>query len=149
MRTISDVVRGALKLNGLPDRECFTSWLDFVQALPNLLSVEVPTSASNVIVGNDYPTADDTNKIWYRRDPAGNFIGIYAFQNGQWHPLYNYVANELIWMFGNSAAVPEGFLLVESGDAMIPSNVVNHLVAQYVPILGGGYSYYAVRYVGY
>ncbi len=149
MRTISDTVLGALKLTGLPDRMCFTSWLEFVQALPELLSVEVPTSASNVLVGNDYPNADETNKIWYRRDPGGNFIGIYAFQNGQWRLLYNQVLNQISWLYGNSTTIPDGFILIEPGDSQLPSNVVSHLVAQYVPIPGGGYSFFAVRYVGY
>lgn len=149
MRTISDVVRGALKLNGLPDRLCFTSWKDFILSLPDLLSVEVPASASNVIVGNEYPTTDDINKIWYRRDPSGNFIGIYAFQNGQWRLLYNYAPNEIIWMYGNSAVIPEGFVLIEQGDAVIISTVVNALRSQYVPLVGGGFAYFAVRFAGY
>lgn len=146
---IQDVVRGALKVDNLPDRACFTSFEELLQALPTFLSVEVPTSVSGTLVSREPPSEDDRDKIWYRRNSSGAFVGTYAFQNGQWRPLYQFAPGQIIWMYGNSARVPEGFVLIQEGDTMLLSSVVNALKSTYISDGAGGYSYFAVRYVGF
>lgn len=151
MPIIEDVVQGAIKLVGVPERACFRTWQEFIESLPRYLGVEVPASVSGVVVGPDSPSEDDKNKVWFRRDPSGVFLGIYAFQNGAWRPLYNYAPGEVIWIAGDSNAVPAGFTLIEKGDPTMPSDVVNAIVGQYVRVSGdpNSYLYFAVRYSGY
>lgn len=149
MSVIVDVVTGAIKLNNLPDRECFRGWDDFIRRLPEFLSVEIPPSALGVIIGKDSPSEDDRDKIWYRRDASGAFLGIYAFQGGAWKPLYNIPTGQIIWLWGSSQSIPEGFTFIWTGDAVIPSNVVAGIIGQYIPDGSGHYSYFAVRYSGF
>lgn len=150
---IQDNVKGALKLNALPERTCFTSFQDFVEQLPNFLSVEVPASVSNVVIGPSVPSQDDIDKLWVRRDVNGNFIGFYAFQNGAWRPFYNLVtqgAVQIIWLYGDSNTPPDGFTFIDTGDPVISPTVVVALKGQYVPNpLGGGFAYYAARFSGF
>lgn len=148
MRSVVDVVRGALKLNGSIDRMCFSSWKEFVQSIPNLFSVEVPKSVTNVTVGEAPPTEDSVDNVWFRRDSSGAILGIYVFQDGAWRQFYNLPPTQVVWMYGNSASLPDGFVLIDTGDPYVPSNVVTILKAQYIA-LGGGYSYFAVRWEGY
>jgi hypothetical protein len=149
MPVINEVIRGALKLTQLPDRVCFTSWRDFVQALPDLLSVEVPESVSGVVVSADQPGDDDKEKLWFRRDFSGNFLGLYAFQNGNWHPFYNLAPNEVVWVFGDSGDPPDGFVVILPDDPVVPSAVVTHLINLYLPNESGSFAYFAVRFNGY
>lgn len=151
MSIIRDVVRGVLKVDNLPERACFTSWQDFLEELPTFLTVELPTNVSGVVVGRDFPTDDDKDKVWFRRDPSGNFLGIYAFQNGAWRPFYNVTPGQVIWTIGDSDNVPDGFVLIETGDATIPSTVVEALMGQYISKAGGGggFVYFAMRFAGY
>ena len=149
MSVISETVKGAIKINSLLDRECFTSWQDFVEALPRLLAVEVPVSISGVIIAKDPPGEDDRDKLWIRRDGAGNIVGFFLFQNGDWNPFYLFAPQQVIWVYGDSRNVAKGFVLIDTGDAEISSNTVAALRAQYVPNLTGGFEYFAVRFVGF
>lgn len=149
---IQDVVRGAIKVDSLPDRACFNSFEEFIQALPNYLSVEVPTKISGVLVSREPPSEDDRDKIWFRRNSSGAYAGIYAFQNGKWQRLFQFVqdgALEIIWVYGNSNQIPDGFVLIQDGDTQILSTVVHAIMGHYVPIVGGGFSYFAMRYIGF
>ena len=146
----SDVVKGALKVSGAVDRQCFKSLQDFLTALPSLLSVEVPKNLSGVIYSTSSPSAvDDRDKLWVRTDVAGGIVGLYAFQGGEWHPLYSVIPGEVFWISGSSANVPDGFVLITAGDAVIPSDVVDVLTSRYVPPGPGPYQYYAVRFIGF
>lgn len=148
-KVIQDVVQGAVKLVGLPDRARFTSFRDFLEQLPQMLSVELPRGISGVIVSAQAPTEDDRNRVWIRRDTSGSFLGIYTFQDGKWKKLYNFVDGQIVWITGDSDILPDDFVLVDTGDATIPSYVVNALKAQYVPkATGSGYAYFAVRFSG-
>ena len=147
---IQNVILGALKLLGIPERACFQNWQQFVEAIPQYFAVEVPQSITNVIVGSTAPSEDDRDKIWYRRDNNGSFLGVYAFQNGAWRPFYSLVPDSVTWTWGNSNSIPDGFILIEQGDSTIPSTVVNFLVGQYIPLPSGpGYQWFAIRFVGY
>lgn len=149
-KIIDNVVRGALRVNGLPELNCFRSFADFIKALPELLSVEVPEGAYGVTVGADEPGEQDRTKLWVRRDNSGGLIGLYAFQGGAWKPLYGPVPGEVKFIFGDSNIPPEGWEVILPGDGTMPSEVVNRLVSTYVPNVGtGGYYYFAVRYVGF
>ncbi len=148
MPVIQDVVSGAIKLNSFPDRACFSSWGDFITQIPSFLSVEIPASISNVLVGTTQPTEDDREKLWLRRSTNGSFIGWYVFSAGAWAPFYNIPRNQVVWMFGDSSSIEGGFVFIDTGDPVIVSSVVTALKGQYIPNGVGGYSYFAVRYEG-
>lgn len=150
---IQDVVKGALKLNQLPERQCFTSWLEFVQSLPDLLSVEVPAFLGGVIASQSEPSEDQRNALWLRLSSNGAVLGLYAFQKGSWEiiqpdqdPFRPY------WEIGDSSNPPKGYTPILPGDPVIPSNVVTWLVPQYL-ILNTGppitYQVYTMRWTGY
>ena len=147
---IRNTIRGALKLNGLVDRECFTSWQQFLESFPSLMSVEVPENFGGVIAQSAEPSDDDRGKLWLRLDASGNFLAPYVFQGGKWEVLYSFAPGQVIWMTGNSTQVPRGFLLIDTGDQTIPSQVVTQLKNLYLPGSGGGFfAYFAVRFVGF
>lgn len=150
-KIISDTIRGALKVNGLPERSCFTSFSELLAALPELLSVEIPIGSSGVIVGPDEPGEQDRGKLWLRRDNSGGVIGKYAFQGGHWERLYDVVTGEVRWIVGDSTQIPAGWELIEEGVAGFPSEVIDRLVSTYVPNvnIAGAYYYFAVHYVGF
>jgi hypothetical protein len=148
---VQDVVRGAIKLLDVPQRECVNTLQELLELLPKFLGVEIPTSASGIIIGNTAPGLDDINKLWIRRDDSGRFIGFYIYQEGEWVAVYDVLigAEEIRWAVGASGTPPEGWIVVLPGDSVIPGVVVNHLVSQYIPDGSGGYTYFAVRYVGF
>lgn len=149
MLTEQDVIVGGVRVIGLLDNVCFKSQAEEIKALEKLLAVEIPASALGVVIGSTYPSEDDRDKIWFRRDSGGNFVGLYAFQNGTWRPIYQFAPNQIIWMHGNSANIPTGFRLIQLGDPEITSSVVTALTAQYVPNGVGGYAYFATVFEGY
>lgn len=144
---ITDNVRGALKVNGSLDRQYFTSWREFIEALPNLLSVEIPSSITNVVVSAGEPGDDDGDKLWVRKDSAGGFLGLYLFQRGKWRRFFNSAPNEVHWFGGDSNHPEEGFVVIDDEDAVFTSYVVTSLKVKYIPKeLGDGYVYYAARF---
>lgn len=150
--SVKETIRGALKLDELPDRACFSTWEEFLQWFVKSVLVEFPPGASGVVVGNTQPTEDDRDKIWVRRDNSGGFLGLYVNVKGKWQPFYQFVKDpftQIIWAVGDSANVPEGFVLIEPGDAIIPSTVVNAIRAQFQPSTSGGFIYFAMRYEGF
>jgi len=153
-QVIQDVNRGSLKIQNLPDRVCINGWRELIQAIPEFISVEVPSSITGIITGNTAPGEDDTNKLWLRRDAAGNFIGLYVFQGGSWEQVYDVIQDngnrEIRWVSGVSSNPPDGWIVVVQGDPTIPEPVVLALTARYVPSGAPGvFNYYAVRYVGF
>lgn len=146
---VNVTITGAVKVKNVPERACFNTWVDFVKSLEQYLSVEVPASISNVIIGTQNPSDSDKEKLWFRRATNGQFIGIYAFQDGAWRPFYFQPPGQVTWMYGNSNSIPEGFRLVTNPDPALPLEVAQALTAQYVPLSSGGFQYFAVIYVGF
>lgn len=152
MSVIRTTVRGAVKIDNLPDRACFTSWKDFIESLPNYLTIEVPTSITNVIISSNPPGEDDRDKLWLRRDNSGRALGFYTYQNGGWRPFDTSIVEGVInikWVVGNSNDIPDGYALVDANSVGIPTNVIQALMAQYVPNISGGFSYFAIQYIGF
>lgn len=148
---MSDVIRGAIKLDGLLDTRCFQSWEDFVKALPQLLAVEIPTSITNVTVGNLQPSEDERDHLWMRKDASGSFVGIYLYGQGAWRKIFP-VDGAVTWVAGDSRTPPEGYTVIDTGDPHIDSDTVTHLKQFYREVTIGGatfYRYYATRYTGF
>lgn len=138
-----------VRLLGIPERCKFTNLQDFLTKYPDMLAVDIPSALMGAVVSKDEPAEDSRDKLWVRRDGSGNFVGMYAFQAGRWMPVYNTVPGEVIWMYGDSNYLPEGFTLILNDSNTVDSNTANALMARYVPLNLGGYSYFAVLFTGY
>lgn len=152
MPMIQNTVASALKVIDLPERACFTTWREFIESIPQFIGVEVPASVSGVIVGPSAPGEGDMDKIWFRRDNAGNFLGIYAFQNGAWRILVQQIpgVTEIFWVVGDSENPPEGFTVIAAGDPTMPAATALGITSMYLPNpVGPGFSYFAMRFSGY
>lgn len=148
MAIINSVVLGALKVQGVPERASISTWEELIKSIPTFIGVELPTGISNVIVGNTQPQEEDRDKLWIRRDNNGTFIGFYAFCSGKWSPVYAIPDDGVYWFTGDSSNVRDGFVLIDTGDPVIPSYLVQALKAKYIPQSSGpGYAYFACRYV--
>lgn len=145
----NDTVVGNLVVQNVPERACFSTWQEFIQAIPTFIQVQVPSSVSGIISSSDAPDEDDRDKLWLRRDTSGGVLGLYAFQQGAWRKLYPYDYNTVIWQVGDSANIPDGFELIKAGVLDIPPTTVNAIMSQYAPNGIGGFSYFAMRFVGY
>jgi hypothetical protein len=112
------LVKGALKLQGLLDELCVESVQDLVKVLPKYLSVEIPSSVSNVVVSNQQPGPDQRQSLWVRLDNASNFVGLYVYAVGTWRPV-SPVPNQVFRIADSQADSrnpPEGFkLATEAG----------------------------------
>lgn len=154
MQPPSDVIRGAIKIDNLPDLACkkILNFADAIKALAQFTSIEIPEGITNVIIGFQEPSTDDTNKLWVRRDINGNFVGLYIFASGSWRPIYNLVPGEVIWLAIDSRYPPEGFQLIDaSGPSFILSSVRTALVADYLKDDPAHtyYQYAAYAFIGY
>lgn len=146
----TDSLLGTVKIIGLPEKECFKSWAEFVKSLPEHLAVQIPTGFGAVIVSATQPDESQRDFLWVRRDNSGNFLGLYSFSGGSWKSIFLVPSSQtqIVWLFGSSATPPDGFTVIVPGDSVISSTVVNILIGQYVPPGVGPYSYYAARYSG-
>lgn len=154
MSTTSDVTRAQVVLTGLPDTKCFTSWQDFLQALPEFLSVLVPNSITNVIVSNIQPSSSQTTDIWFRLSNSGSFIGIYVFSQGIWNPIYpvnsdqtSPATTQIFWLYGDSANPPAGWQNTDDTTLLSPA-VQTALKSQWV-LEGSVYTYYSAVFISF
>lgn len=148
--TITDYVSGRLQVVGLPDGQCFTTWQDFINAIPSLFGVEVPRTVTNVSIGATQPPESEKDNLWVRIDGSGNFLGFYVFTAGAWRKAYQYTQNDVLWQWGRSDVLEDGFRLIDQ-NSNLPSTVIQSLMLQYVvdPINPGVFNYFAVQFVGY
>jgi len=149
MTTDVDVIQGAIKLQQLPDRQCFTNWQDFLRRLPDLLSVEIPTDVTNVTVGNTYPSDSEQDHLWVKTDSSGNFVGLFLFVTGAWRQIYP-LPDQLFLIIGDSRSVPDGYTLA-SDDPRITALMLANL--QKIWTIGGTtptwYSVYHATFTGW
>jgi hypothetical protein len=152
MPVIQNTVASALHVIDLPDRACFTTWREFIESIPRYIGVEVPASVSGVIVGPDVPGEGDKDKVWFRRDRSGAFLGIYAFQAGAWRKLIQTLdsVTDIFWVVGDSTNPPDGFTVIEEGDPTMPASTALGIRSQFLPNpIGPGFNYFAMRFSGY
>lgn len=152
MPVIQNTVASALHVIALPERACFTTWREFIESIPQFIGVEVPASVSGVIVGAAPPGEGDRDKIWFRRDNSGAFLGIYAFQNGAWRKLIQTLdgVEQIFWVVGDSENPPDGFTVIQEGDITMPPSTVLGIRSQFLPNpIGSGFNYFAMRFSGY
>ena len=145
----TDVVLGALKLTGIVDAQCYKSFKEFVTAIPDLFSVEIPNNITNVTVGNEQPSASERDHLWVKTSGSGSFIGLFLYAQGAWNQIYP-VPQGIFRMYGDSRAVPDGYLLA-SDDPNISSAMLAEMQKTWVT--GGTsptwYTLFQVTYIGF
>jgi len=115
----SNVVSAPIAIKGDPTTACFTTVGDFIEALPNFLVAEIPTSITNVIISNIQPLDSQRMTVWFRLNNAGTFIGIYVFSDGTWIQMFP-PPQGLFWMYGDSRDVPKGYILADENNGALP-----------------------------
>lgn len=149
----SDTTRADIVLTGLTDTKCFTSWQDFLQELPNLISVAVPNNITNVIVSNIQPTSSQTTDVWFRLSNSGSFISINVFSQGAWRTIYPvnvdspFETTQIFWFQGDPAQPPPGWTDTSSATIMDPT-IAAALAALWVTGSGGN-QYYSAVFTGF
>lgn len=88
-------LKDALKLEGLPDTICFTTFAEMFKLLAKHSIVEIPSSISNVIVSNVQPSDTERSSLWFRTTNGGDVIGLYLYSSGTWRPFFP-VPGELV-----------------------------------------------------
>lgn len=116
----TDVVKGALKIQGLLEDLCFEDVKELIKALPQYLSVEIPSSISNVVVGVEQPGAGQRDNLWVRTANSGNFVGVYVYALGQWRQIIP-VPVQLVRVYGDSRNPPEGYTLATEAGVLTES----------------------------
>lgn len=143
------VIKGAIKVEGIPDSACFTTFSELLKSLGTFLTVEIPNQTfSNIVISNAQPGAADRDKIWWRLSDAGVFIGIFFYSNGVWEQVFP-PPQTIFWLYGSSDTPPAGFQYLGSGQTIFSAPDYAQLIAMAIP--NGGpepYSYYPAIYVG-
>lgn len=121
----------ALKLQGLPDDTCFTSFADLLKALVKYMSVEIPTSITNVIISNIQPLDSQRSSLWIRMTNGGDFVGFYLFSGGAWQQIFP-VDNQLFRVYGDSRVIPTGFVLGDDGSLGLTAAQIAFLHTQWL-----------------
>lgn len=149
----SNIVRGKLVLQSLPDGFCFTDAKDFISQLPALLGVEIPGEVTNVVVSNVQPNSSQTTSVWVRIGNSGGFVGLYVFSAGQWqqiYPVQTTQVNQIFWLTSEDGSVPPGFQKVDVTSTDVPSNIIAGLMAQYIQDPSATFDqYYAATFIGF
>lgn len=146
---IQQIIKGAIKVQGVPESACFKSFPQLLNALGTYLTVEIQNQEfSNVVISNQQPGQADRGKIWWRIANSGSFVGIYFFVNGEWAQIFP-APNEIFWLYGDSADPPEGFKFLEESDGILTGADYAQLIALAVP--NGGvppFKYFPAIYTG-
>lgn len=115
----SNIVSAPLAVRGDPSTACFTNIGEFIEALPQFLVAQIPTSITNVIISNIQPLDSERNTVWFRLNNAGSFIGIYVFSDGTWIQMFP-PPQGLFDMYGDSRDVPKGYVLADENNTALP-----------------------------
>lgn len=145
----SDVIRGAIKLDSLVSGCCFTSWEDFVKAIPTLFSVEVPATITNVVISNLQPGSSLRDNLWIRLDNSGSFMGLFIYTGGLWQQIFP-TPQGIFKMYGDSRVIPSGYLLADTSNPHLTAGEAAALMASWV-LHGSGlyYTIFDVTYEGF
>lgn len=152
MSITNDTVDAPIKLLNLPDLACVNTIQELISLLPSYLVASIPTSITNVVIGNIQPLDTQRNTIWFRKDNAGNFIGIYVFSAGVWAPMYP-VSNQIFprWRVSSDPVTePVGFTRLDNTPG-VPASVVTARMADWVAdgLNPGYFLYYEVCFTGF
>lgn len=142
------VIKGAIKVQGIPDSACFTNFSELLKALGTYLTVEIANQEfSNVVISVAQPGAADRFKLWMRISSSGSFVGFFVYQNGVWSQVVP-APFQLFILYGDSSNPPTGysFDLVQT---LFSAPDYAELITKYaVPSSGPPFSAYPAIYTG-
>lgn len=127
----TDLINGALKVTGLLEDLCIESLQELIQTLPQLLSVQIPASITNVTIGPEQPGDSERQNLWIRTDNSSDFVGIYIYALGQWRQVYP-VPGQLFRIVGDSRTPPKGFTLATDSPSLSAAQKT-WIVSQWLP----------------
>lgn len=148
---LENTALGTIKLEGQIDDLCIEDLASFIKALEKYAKIHIPYSVTNVIVGNIPPGDGDRQKVWFRTDSSGSFVGIYIYAQGSWNVIFPY-PKQLFWIGpgSDSRKIEKGFELISEDSGGMTTGEAQAIVAQYIGSPGNDYyTYYAVRYKGF
>lgn len=128
-----DVVNAPIAIINLPDTLCVSSLVEFLQQLPQWVVAQIPTSITNVVVGNVQPLDSQRDTVWFRKDNAGNFVGIYVYSAGTWQQMYPMPGQVFPhWRTSTDPTTdPVGYTRIDNAVG-VPAAVVTQLMTQWV-----------------
>ena len=141
-------VLAPLQFVGLSEELCFKNLSELLKYLQTNGYAVVPTNITNVQVSVDQPTSTQTNNVWFRLNSAGKFLGIYMYSGSGWDQVLP-TPGEVMWVHGNSANIPAGFSLVDTGLDGWDAGEITAIQAMYYPGGGPPWTYFAVQYTGF
>lgn len=129
-----DIIKipNAIKLQGLPDDTCFTTFAELLKALVEFMSLEIPASITNVVVSNVQPLDDQRNAVWFRMSNGGDFIGIYIFSGGTWIQIYPVPGVQFLRIAGDSTLPPAGYVLGNDPSLGLTAAQIAHIEGQWL-----------------
>lgn len=130
MSNESNAQLAEVHVKGLIDDTCFSSFQEFILALPQYLQVLIPSTVTNVSVSNIQPLDTQRDYVWFRRSNGGVFIGIYVYSEGGWIQVFPVPGSVTRVAGGDSRNPPDGYISAE--DANLPSDQINHLMASWL-----------------
>lgn len=140
-------IKGAIKVAGVPDSACFTTFAELLRSLGQYLTVDIPNQTfSNVVISVSQPGQADRDKIWWRLGGSGTFVGIYGYTGGQWVQVFP-APQQIFWLYGDSSAPPTGFSF-DLVSTVFTAPQYATLMGQAISDGGGGYVYYPAIFVG-
>lgn len=119
-----------VQIKGLVDETCFSSFQEFIQAIPSFLQVLVPRTVTNVTVSNVQPLDTQRDYVWFRRSNGGVFMGIYVYSEGTWRQVFPVPDGVTRIAGGDSRNPPDGYISVE--DSNLPSDQIAHLMTSWL-----------------
>lgn len=142
-------IKGAIKVAGVPDSACFSTFAELLRSLGSYLTVEIPNQTfSNVVISNVQPGQADRDKIWWRLSNSGGFIGIYGYSAGVWVQIFP-APYQVFWLYGDSSNPPTGFRFIDGTEGIFSAPDYAELIAKAIPTGGPApYTYYPAIYVG-
>ena len=143
----TEVIQGALKLKNFMESKCFSCWEDFIAAIPEMFSVEVPSNITNVTVGNTQPLDSERDHLWVRTDSSGSPIGLFIYSGGTWNQFLP-PPNQIYYVYGDSRNIPPGYELASASTVLTASQILT-LQKTWHAELGGWYSIFHVVYTGF
>ncbi len=141
-------ITGVVKVKGVPDTACFTTFSDLLRALGQYLTVEFTNQEfTNVVISYPQPSFADRDKIWWRLNANGQFIGLYKFATNDWAQIYP-APQQIFWLYGDSSNPPPGFSFNTVSTLFTNSQYASLISQAIVGTTPGTFVYYPAVYVG-
>lgn len=147
-------VYGKLIVKDIPSNVCWESPDKFLKKITDFYRVDldINSNVDFVVVGSETPSEDDKSRLWIKTYNNGYFAGLYKFEGGKWREISLHRPDEVVWFYGDSRNIPEGFKLIDEDNGYITSDNIKHIMSFYnrdTSIVGSTvYTYFACTYIG-